>query len=143
MICYAAMLVWEIHFLYESTAVVIFELRMDFRSRKMTGIPKLLICIMLVKRLLENSDALKGSAYLHLLSPFFNIIFSGFIEDGKCAVCCDCFFQCALPTVHSLVGGVLAGRNYKLCTAALRAPFICKHLLKMIIYLKPTWDLDF
>lgn len=48
------------------------------------------------------------------------------------------FFQCALPTVHSLVGGVVAGRNYKLCTAALRAPFICKHLLKMIIYLKPT-----
>lgn len=60
------------------------------------------------------------------------------IKDGKCAVRCDCSFQCALPTVHSLLGDVLAGRNCKLCTAALRAPFIRKHLIKMIIYLKPT-----
>lgn len=120
--------------------MLIFELRVDFRSRKMTCIPRLLICIMLIKRLWENSGALKGSACLYLLPPppLVNIIFGGFIKDGKCAICCDCFFQCALPTVHSLAGDVLAGRNYKLCTAALRAPFICKHLRKMIIYLKPT-----
>lgn len=47
---------------------------------------------MLVKRLWENSGALKGSACFHFSPPFFNIMVSGFvIEDGRCALCCDCF----------------------------------------------------
>lgn len=71
MIFYAAMPVWGIYFLYQSTAVLTFELRVDLRSRKMTCIPRLFICVMLVKRLWENSGALKGSACLHLHLPSF------------------------------------------------------------------------
>lgn len=70
-------------------------------------------------------------------SPLFSTSYSVVSSQMAGVPYVDCFFQCALPTVHSLVGGVLAGRSYKLCTAALRAPFVCKHLLIRIIYLKP------
>lgn len=52
--------------------MLIFELRVTFRSRKMTCIPRLLICIMLVKRLWKKSGALNSSACLPPPPPHFS-----------------------------------------------------------------------
>lgn len=68
--------------LCQSTALLIFELRVDFGSKHEFYSH---LCSV-GKKAVEKSGALKGSARLHLLLPVSEILSRGSTEAGECAL---------------------------------------------------------